>query len=102
MSEVQVGDYVFATKYADGDPGDQHCVGFIAADVGMWRPRDARWTVVDRHGVPFRGNGFRAVRKIAPQTGSDMLSLMPSFAGLHMPGHSLWFVLDDLERIPSL
>jgi hypothetical protein len=98
--DVEVGDYVFATKYSDGDPRDHFVVGFIVADVGMWRPGNERWTVVDDDGHPFRGNGFRRVRPINRRVGSAMCGLMREGdpeRNLHGPGHSMWDVLNDLE-----
>ena len=57
------GDYVLATKYGDGDPGDQWCVGFFDE---MYRDR---YMVIDSNGQQFRGNGFRRAEKITTECG---------------------------------
>lgn len=49
------GDYVLATKYSDGDPGDQWCVGFYHSQLEY--PKSPRHQVVNDEGVQFRGNG---------------------------------------------
>lgn len=61
------GDYVLATKYADGDPGDQFVIGFYDAPMTMYDP--PRHNIVDKDGKPFRGNGFRRVAKISHDRG---------------------------------
>ncbi len=63
-----VGDYVLATKYVDGDPGDQFCVGFFYG----WNNTsgEIRYFVIDEHGNQFRRNGFRRVAKIGMERGN--------------------------------
>jgi hypothetical protein len=103
LPPIEVGDYVFATKYGDGCCRDHFVVGFVAADVGMWRPRDERWTIVDSEGRPFRGNGFRRMRQISQETGARMVALIGEAdpeTNLHAPGDSMWDVLNDLEAQP--
>jgi len=46
MSTVKIGDYVLATKYIDGDPCDQWCIGFVSEH---W-PSKKRWLVRDSEG----------------------------------------------------
>lgn len=62
------GDYVFATKYADGDPGDMWALGFY--DHG----KNGRHWVKDGDGNQIRGNGFRKVRRIRGDVGRWLLS----------------------------
>jgi len=64
---MERGDYVLATKYQDGDPGDQWCVGFYD------RLCKDRHIVVDSNGRPFRANGFRRVAKISAERGKFIL-----------------------------
>jgi len=67
---VRIGDYVFATKWPDGDPQDQWCVGFYAGELG----RTGKHMVVDINGNPFRTNGFRGVKKISAARGRWLLA----------------------------
>lgn len=62
--KVKIGDYVLATKWSDGDPGDHFAVGFFKEYT--WHNR---YMVVDIDGIPFRGNGFRRVEKISEKIG---------------------------------
>ena len=66
--ELSRGDYVLATKYSDGDPGDQWCVGFYDCEQG------GRHYVTDKDGNQFRRNGFRRVAKISAERGEFILS----------------------------
>lgn len=65
------GDYVLATKYCDGDPGDQWSIGFF---TGML-PKESgdRYMVADAEGKQFRGNGFRRAKKISNERGRWLL-----------------------------
>lgn len=83
-NELNEGDYVLATKYSDGDFGDQWCVGaYSHAESG-------RHYVIDDNGKQFRMNGFRYARKIshfvgvficknAPMGDSEPLPYVESF-----------------------
>lgn len=66
-NRLKKGDYVLATKYADGDPGDSFCVGFYDGyyDNGTER----RHLVVDSEGKQFRRNGHRRVEKLSHKRG---------------------------------
>ena len=63
MIDIPKGAYVLATKYRDGDPGDQFCIGFYD------RHENDRHYVVDGDGKQFRGNGFRRCERIARPVG---------------------------------
>lgn len=71
MINIQKGDYVIATKYKDGDPGDQFCIGFYAGSYDSYG--QTRHLVVDSEGVNFRHNGFRRVAKVSHERGSWMV-----------------------------
>lgn len=86
MSEVSVGDYVLASKYRDGDPGDQWCVGFLK-EV-LWQYDPPRYDVVDGEGRSFRGNGFRRIAKITPERGKFILNNIESIAN---GSRSIWW-----------
>lgn len=62
------GDYVLATKYNDGDPGDQWCVGFFD------HYEDGRYYVVGGDGRQFRANGFRRAERISEERGIWLLA----------------------------
>lgn len=71
MGELQKGDYVLATKWSGGDPGDGWAVGFYDGIL----PKEAgpRCMVVDEGGKQFRQNGFRRVKKISKERGEFIL-----------------------------
>ena len=71
MTNPHVGDYVLATKYHDGDPGDQWSVGFYDGC------RNEHHFVVDNAGNHFRGNGFRRVAKISRECGVALVAHIP-------------------------
>ena len=66
-----VGDYVLATKYSDGDPGDSWALGFYAGQMPEYTP--PRHDVVDSDGKRFRGNGYRRVACIRRDVGQWLL-----------------------------
>lgn len=76
MSSLREGDYVLATKYRDGDPGDHFAVGFYLKPLitAYDLPGENRHIVVDSNGNPFRANGFRRVKKISKERGEWLLS----------------------------
>lgn len=86
----EIGDYVLATKYTDGDPQDHWCVGFYA---GITAPHydPPRFDVVDNDGIRFRGNGFRKVKKISQQRGSWLLKNKEK---IELSGVGLWYFVD--------
>ena len=86
MQQLQKGNYVLATKYSDGDPHDQWCVGFY--DQQLDYKAAPRHQVVDREGRQFRGNGFRRVKKISPERGKWLLD---NAGMIEMGARSLWW-----------
>jgi len=68
---MNVGDYVLATKYSDGDPGDHWCVGFYD---GL--KYGDRHFVIDNDGKQFRANGFRRVENISDAEGRWLIEHM--------------------------
>lgn len=74
---VEKGDYVLATKYSDGDPGDQYAVGFY--DGILPKIGGDRYLVVDSQGRQFRGNGFRRVEPITPAEGRWLIAHFHEF-----------------------
>lgn len=80
------GDYVLATKYSDGDPGDQWSVGFFSGMLS--KSSGDRFLVEDEHGNQFRANGFRRIKKISPERGEWLLSRKEEIAS---GARSLWW-----------
>ncbi len=81
--EPKIGDYVLATKFSDGDPGDPWAIGFYAG-LDMSVPSSPRHMVKDSTGKNIRPNGYRNVGRIT-----------------HEIGDWLWANRDNLERAPS-
>lgn len=100
MDEVpKIGDYVLATKYADGDPGDAWALGFYD---GV-QDRQGRHYVKDGAGNQIRGNGFRKVARIRGDVGRWLLEVAAKQLEQCPPGTvNLWAMLTpaafDLER----
>lgn len=84
---VKKGDYVVATKYSDGDPGDQFCVGYY--DGSYEHFGEIRHLVVDGDGKSFRANGFRRVAKVGSRRGSWIV-LHLTLIGQLMDRYSVW------------
>jgi hypothetical protein len=82
--EPSIGDYVLATKYGDGDPGDHFAVGYYAGRT----PLNDRHLVVHGEGIPFRANGFRRVKKISAGRGSWLVEHFPE---IERSSHSVWW-----------
>ena len=85
---TQLGDYVLATKYHDGDPQDSWAVGFYDHEEG-------RHYVVDSAGQQMRGNGFRRVSKISEERGALLLR---NAREIELSGRSMW----GWKRAPML
>jgi hypothetical protein len=93
---MQHGDYVLATKYDDGDPGDGYAVGFYDRQLD-YVSGVTRHLVVDGEGKQFRGNGFRRVELIHETEGRWLIQHFPEFKPLEMDveteevtGKSVW------------
>ena len=68
---IKPGDYVLATKFHDGDPGDHWVVGFFSGMLP--KITGDRYMVVDADGNQFRGNGFRRIKRISYERGQWLL-----------------------------
>ncbi len=84
--KIEKGDYVLATKYQDGDPGDHFAVGFFGYTIG--KEPFLRYIVIDNEGNPFRANGFRRIKKISHDRG---VWLIKHFKEIEMSSHSVWW-----------
>ena len=83
------GDYVLATKYADGDPCDHFFVGFF-----LHQDRE-RYFVVDNNGFQVRAGGFRRIEKITTAEGCQLVDMMPVIGD--KPGPSIWWHLAKIR-----
>lgn len=90
-TDIMPGDYVLATKWSDGDPGDHWGVGFYDRTDAR-----GRHYVKDRDGNQIRGNGFRRVGKISPTLGFLLLHAGKSLEALPPGSVNLWEIVDDL------
>jgi len=61
----EIGEYVLATKYSDGDPGDPWALGFYAGVTER-----GRHLVKDSNGDQIRAGGFRRVGRIEQEVGT--------------------------------
>ena len=68
---MKPGEYVVATKYSDGDPGDPFCIGFYWGYFNHYGT--LRYLVVDNEGQQFRHNGFRRVQRVSSRRGAWMV-----------------------------
>lgn len=82
----EIGDYVVATKYSDGDPQDHWAVGFYNG-VTATHYDPPRFNVVDGDGNQLRGNGFRRLKKINTDRGAWLLQ---NAKDIQMSGKSVW------------
>lgn len=90
---MQKGDYVLATKYRDGDPGDNWCVGFYDhEDKG-------RHYVTDADGKQFRANGFRRVGSVAPDYAEWLLSNAAAFETSPPGSVNLWGMMGEFATL---
>lgn len=92
MDKIEIGDYVLATKYEDGDPCDHFFVGFV---VGY--THHGRYLVADNQGASQRANGFRRVEKITEEEGRKLVEMIPTISDV--PGKSLWLHLASIRGI---
>lgn len=78
MTKLKKGDYVLATKWSDGSPFDQWCIGVY----------DGCNYIKDANGGQYRIFGFKRCEKISKQRGEFILSFMDS---LEISRKSLWW-----------
>jgi len=81
------GDYVLATKWGDGDPGDPWAVGYYDHE------QDGRHHVVDGRGNQFRANGFRSVHRIRKDVGEWLVKSATALEAAPAGTVNLWTML---------
>ena len=95
----RVGDYVLATKFSDGDPGDPWALGFYAGELDMGNDRDPikvapRYFVNNSSGQSIRPNGYRRVARIRKDVGAWLLNVAAKQLEQSPPGTvNLWTML---------
>lgn len=89
-TSVVKGDYVLATKFSDGDPGDAWAVGFYDRRDGD------RHYVVDGDGQQIRGNGYRRVGLITHEFGAWLLANAAALESSPPCTVNLWGMLGEL------
>jgi hypothetical protein len=86
----EIGSYVLATKYTDGDPGDAWALGFYTGEEG------GRHYVKDGAGQNIRGNGYRRVAPIRKDVGRWLLEVAAPHLERCPPGTvNLWTMLTE-------
>lgn len=100
MGEMpNIGDYVLATKYSDGDPGDPWALGFYAGELNVGNDRETvkvapRYLVNDSAGHSIRPGGFRRVARIRKDVGHWLLTIAAKQLENSPPGTvNLWTML---------
>lgn len=96
---MEAGDYVFATKYSDGDPGDGWAIGFF--DGMLPKVTGDRYMVIDNNGKQFRGNGFRRAEVIPRDIGESLIKAMRAFDPPNMPTPGAVNAWDIVDRLKS-
>ena len=87
---LNIGDYVLATKWNDGDPNDMWALGYYNGET------DGRHYVLDAMGMNLRANGFRRVARIRPDVGHWLLNDAAQVLERCPPGTvSLWSMLTE-------
>ncbi len=96
-----VGDYVLATKWSDGDPGDPWALGFYAGELDMGNTRSnikvlPRYLVNDGSGKTIRPGGYRRVARIRKDVGTWLLTVAAKQLEQSPPGAvNLWTMLTE-------
>lgn len=93
-----VGDYVLATKWIDGDPGDPWALGFYAGELDMGNDHlgkvAPRYLVNDSSGKTIRPNGYRRVARVRKDVGAWLLNVAAKQLEASPPGTvNLWMML---------
>lgn len=90
------GDYVLATKYSDGDPGDPWAVGYYLGNFDHYG--QTRHLVGDENGKSFRANGYRCVGPVAADFGNWLLSVARELERSPPGSVNLWGMQEGTTR----
>ncbi len=86
---VQLGDYVLATKYHDGDPKDGFAIGYVSNNTNPYRIQ-----VRGSDGQQI-GGSYRRYKKISGDFGQW---LVKNLAHIEADGRSLWDYVEKYEH----
>ena len=101
MKPLIRGDYVLATKYADGDPCDHFYVGFFREMlVDRYGKTTDRYLVDDGKGQLARANGFRRCERISQRVGTALCAAMPIIGDVR--GKSVWYWRRHVRALEQL
>ena len=100
LTAPKIGDYVLATKWNDGDPGDPWAIGIYAGIHSLGETQ--RHMVNNADGSTIRPNGFRKCHPIRKDVGRWLLTVAADELERSKPGTvNLWTMLTpaafDLE-----
>lgn len=98
LTAPKIGDYVLATKWNDGDPGDPWGLGIYAGTHALDNTRH----LVNHDGKPIRIGGYRKCHPIRKDVGRWLLTVAAVQLERSKPGTvNLWTMLTpsafDLE-----
>lgn len=93
---VSNGDYVLATKYGDGDPGDPWAVGYYLGSLDHYG--QTRHMVGDINGKTFKPNGYRRVGLIEKDFGEWLLSVAADLERSPPGSVNLWGMQEGTPR----
>ena len=88
---IKQGELVLASKYKDGDPKDEWCIGYYD------RFDRGRHMVVDVTGNQVRLNGFRRAGRITPKMAAWLIEHADVLETA--PGITLWGMLTDRSKL---
>ena len=93
---LEKGDYVLATKWYDGDPGDAWAIGFYDCELR------GRHYVLNGAGEQIRHNGYRAAGCITREVGEWLINVAAKQLEQSPPGTvNLWKMLTEDAFIHS-
>jgi len=79
--DIKPGEYVFASRYSDADPGDPWCVGYVT-DVRV----KAGYLIIGEYST----RGWRHARRITAEQGQRILERYPAMEnGPSLPYHNI-------------
>jgi hypothetical protein len=95
----QIGDYVLATRWHDGDPCDPFCIGFYAEKWSSETGNQIRHYVIYGDETSSHGGSFRRAEAITEEEGKALVALLPEIGD--KPGRSVWWHLDCIRGVPN-
>ena len=72
---INIGDYVLATKYSDGDPGDPWALGFYDGSYSPGQGLQELHLVKNSKGECIRPSGYSRVARVREDVGAWLLNV---------------------------